>query len=539
MPLLSTRQTSSWPPGYPKGIYLREGYSLPTSPPSRTFSAISETSAKQRVPLAINVANSSRKAALLSAADILARQGIQFLVQIGLTRLLSPADFGVLAILNLISTGALVLVEGGFSVAIIQHQGGDPELESSAFWINALLGLTCAALLALASPYIAVFFQQADLNSLTYVVSVSIFFSSLTTVPNAILTRDLRFSNLLLVGLITTTVSGCVGIILAIKSFGPWALAGQLLAMSVVNAGAVWAISGWRPIMFCRVGHLRPLFSFSSNIMLSGVFNFLYNQGNSIVIAKLYGSEQLGLYNRASSLQLFASGLITSLVARVTLPIFSARVAKGESIRESLRWSLQNAMALNVPAMLGLALTSDLVVSLLFGERWEDAAEILAILCLYGMLLPIHIVNLQGLLASGEAALFLRLNLCKQALGLLCIAFGSPFGLKGLAWSQVAFGVAASIINAAPSGRRFGYDLLAQVYDLIPICIATTGMGFFILWFRSTMNITGVSGLAILVFSGAAIYILLSVLLRVNVVRNAISSNVRFPKRVGRDVSFK
>jgi O-antigen/teichoic acid export membrane protein len=171
-------------------------------------------------------------------------------------------------------------------------------------------------------------------------------------------------------------------------------------------------------------------------------------------------------------------------------------------------------MAINVPAMIGLAVLSDSIIVVLFGENWRPSARILSVLALSGLLWPIHVINLQALVARGDSRTFLRLDLVKQAVGLITLIVGSFFGVMGLAWSRVIFSVIATFINAEPSRKTLNYGVTAQFKDIRGIALVGALMGVAVLETRRALSVTPVVELLILVPLGAFIYVGLGLALR-------------------------
>jgi O-antigen/teichoic acid export membrane protein len=365
----------------------------------------------------------------------------------------------------------------------------------------------CAGALLLAAPYVAQFYGQPVLHPLMAVAAAQVVIAALGAVQSALLMRGLRFRRLLLVGALATSISGALGIGLALSGFGVWSLAWQMLAISTTTTLSLWFVGGWRPSLSFEFAHLRALFRFSVNLLLSSLLDVSYNQGFSAIVGKLYGMGDLGFYNRGSGVQGLASGMLSTLIGRVTLPLFSARADDPAALRRAVSLALRAAMAINVPAMIGLAALADLVVVTLFGERWRPSAPILSVLALYGLLWPVHVINLQALLARGDSRTYLKLEIAKQSTGLVTMIVGSFFGIMGLAWSQVVFGVIAAFINAASSRRFLNYGIRTQIIELSGIFAAAAVMGAAVLFARKVLALSPPFELAAMIAFGAVVYI--------------------------------
>lgn len=415
------------------------------------------------------------KAGLWSTLDLSLRQGLQFVVSVVLARLLTPADFGVIAIMSFFTSLSTVFVQGGFATALIQRSEVTHEEESAVFWTGVIASGIAALILSLASGAIARFYGQPLLAPLTVVASAQIVIAALGSVHGALLARALRFDLTMISGVIASVLAGAVGVVAAFGGWGVWALAAQMTTAALITTVSLWLLCPWRPALRFRPAVLRPLLGFGSWLSLSSVLDIVYSQGSALLVGKLYGVRDLGLYNRAANTQQLPTTVLSSVIGRVTLPLFAARTAEPEAIRRGLRTAIGLVMLVNVPAMVGLALLAEPTVTVLFGEQWRPAAPILSILALSGILYPLHALNLQTLLAYGGSARFFRIEVTKKLIGVVFVVAGALFGVKGLAWAQVALSIVALHLNAAPIGQRVGYGALAQLHDLkglvIPILI--------------------------------------------------------------------
>lgn len=407
-------------------------------------------------------------AAAWSAADVLLRQGLQFAVIIVLARLITPEEFGTVALLALFIGIARVIVDGGFSTALIQTRHVTSEDESTVFWANVALGAAMAGALCLAAPALAAFYDAPILQGLSYVMAVDIFINSTVAVHLALLTRRLDFRPILLAGLLATLVSGLVAVTLALKGEGVWALAGQAITMTAVSAVVLWLSSAWRPRRtFSRDSAVR-LFGFGGYIFAANLVDAIFQRLYTLLFGRLLGVREVGFYHRAETTQQVPVDTLGSISARVALPLFS-KVDGPDELRQAVRTSIRILMFLNVPLLLGLAAVARPFILTVFGARWEPVAPLLAILCLAGALWPMQLMNVQCLMAQGYGRLSFLLEIAKKSVGIVIVIVGAVgFGLLGLAWGQVLFAVLALAANTYFTRQLIGYGLAAQLRDVLP-----------------------------------------------------------------------
>ncbi len=411
-------------------------------------------------------AGGAARAGAWNAVELLLRQGVQFVISIILARLLSPADFGIMALLAFFVGFGTAIVEGGFATALIQRQDTTREQESALFWMSVAWSGVLAVLLVLLSPMIARFFEEPVLAPLMWVVAAHVMIIGTGAVPVALITRALRFELMAKVALVAAVISGVVSIAAAALGAGVWALGLQLLTVTALHSGLIWFFSGWSPVARLRGTGAGGLLGFSSRVGLSHLVDHLYVQGFAVLVGKLHGVTALGLYNRAHATQYFASGTLGNIVRRLALPLFSARASDLVVLRDTFRRTVQLAMLVNIPVMAGLAVTSDLVILILFGAEWLPAAPILSVLAVAGIFWPLQVINSQLLLAINRPDLFWRVELIKKSVGIVLLLIGSAFGLMGLAWSQVLFSLFAHFFNGYFSGKHAGYGAFKQIRDV-------------------------------------------------------------------------
>lgn len=447
------------------------------------------------------------------------RQGMGFFIAVILARLLMPEDFGTIALLSLSLGFAGLFVNAGFSAALIQKQDTTHIEETTVFWFNVAAGLVIMVLLFVIAPWIAEFFNLSILTPLTMLMACNVFVSALGSIHGTLMTKRLDFKTPMKIGVISTLVSGGVGVYMAWADYGVWALAGQALVSNLVGTVLLWHYSNWRPLFAFSRDSFKRLFGFSGWMFGSAMLDTLYQQGYSLLIGKFYGTRDLGLYNRADSTQQFPASILTGMLARVALPLFSSVNKEKERLRSGVRMSVRSMMLIMVPSMMGLAVLAETLISVVFGERWLPAAPILQVLCAVGMLYPLQVINLNALQAQGHANLFFRLEVVKKSSGILLLIIGSFFGLMGIAWSRVIQSIIALMINGHYTRKFLGYSMREQIMDCLPSFVLSVVMAASVAMAETQIQFGGIVDLILLILLGAAIYVSSNVLLGISAFR--------------------
>jgi teichuronic acid exporter len=455
-----------------------------------------------------------------SAAEVLLRQGVQFGVVVVLARLITPEEFGTIALLSIFVGIAGTFVEGGLSAALIQLHGVTRSDESTVFWFNILVAAVIGVCLAASGTAIASLFGKPVLTSLTVVLAANIPVTALGAVHRTLFIKHLQFRPLVLATLGATVVSGAVAIVMAASGSGVWALAAQAVAAGLTETALLWLLSPWRPLFVFSLASAKSLFRFGSFILASGLLDIAYSRLYSVLIGKFYGTYELGQYTRAESTVALPTGLFMSIVGRVAFPAFSGISGNAQALKASMRLGLQSTMLVYAPATLGLAAVADQFVVTVFGEAWRPAAPIVQVLCLSGLLMPLHLLNLQILMALGRSDLFFRLEVQKKLLGVAILCAASAHGPIGMAWGVVIAGVLSFFINASYTKALCDYGHMAQLRDVVA-SVGLAAVMALVVWVldKNLAVWPSLSRLAIGVAAGAFFYLLLIVVLRIEALR--------------------
>lgn len=416
----------------------------------------------------VSLKNKSLSAVLWSGVDIFTRRGMQFIISLILARLLTPEEFGTIAVLYLFTGVAGTFVDSGFSSALIQRQDITHTDESTVFWFNLLMGFLVAVILWSLAPWVASFFDLAVLTPLAKVMAVNVFISALGAIHNTLLIKKLDFKLPMKIGAISTFLSGVAAVFLAMNNYGVWALAIQAMIATILTTSLLWFFSPWRPQMVFSLFSARRLFGFGSYLLLSGLLDTIYNRAYTLLIGKFYSIRELGFYNRAEGTKQLPVGLLNDVFSRVAFPVFSEAAHDKQKLRRGVQLALRSMMLINLPVMFGLMATAEPVVVTLFGSQWLPSVPMLQVLCLVGALWPLHVINLNVLMAQGHSRLFFRLEIIKKIVGTVFLIIGAQFGVLGIAWSQVFFGVAAFLINAHYTRLYLDYGFVQQILDFLP-----------------------------------------------------------------------
>ncbi|MEJ5183859.1 MAG: lipopolysaccharide biosynthesis protein [Rectinemataceae bacterium] len=417
--------------------------------------------------------STSFKGFFWSAIERFSVQAVQFLFQIILARLLSPGDYGLIAILAIFMAIAQTFIDAGFSNALIRKSDRNELDYCTVFYTNIGLSIVAYAVLFLLSPIIAAFYRIPRLTSIARVYMLSIPVLASAAIQRTQYTIKVNFREQALATLSGTLVGGIVGVILAVLKYGPWALVFSALATHMVTAAVFWMRSSWRPKLQFSFASFRSMFAFGSRLLFSGLLNTLYINLYQLAIGKKFSSVDLGYYSRADQFAQFPSSNISGILQRVTYPILCSLSRDEIRLMEAYRKYLKLSAMIVFPLMIGLAAVSESFITLLLGSKWLFSARILRILCFAFMWYPIHAMNLNLLLVKGRSDLFFRLEIIKKVIGISILAITLNFNILVMAAGSIISSLIALFINTYYSERLAGYGLLQQFNDIAPFLIVS------------------------------------------------------------------
>jgi O-antigen/teichoic acid export membrane protein len=446
-----------------------------------------------------------------SALEIAARYGVQFLVMILLARLLSPADFGLLAMLLVFTAFAALLVDGGFGTALVQRQRTTDDDETTVFFTAVGVGCVLAAALWFAAPAIARFYSQPVLTPIMRLLLFVLPLGGLAAVPDALLTQRLDFRSRANAEIVASLCSGGVAAAMAWRGFGVWSLAWQAVVAIGLRALLLWIFSGWRPRGRFDIASFRSLFRFGGFMMMTNLLNTVSIRVQSLMIGLLFDSRALGFYTMAQNTQQAPAQFVSSLLNRVGLPVFSTIADQPAKLMGALRLSLRIAIFVFLPCMVGIAVVAKPLVITLYGSRWEPVWPLLSVLAVAGMFWPLHVLNLAAIGARGRSDLIFKLEIIKRTVSIGLVVALSFYGVMAVAWSVLASSLFGVFVNTWYSKKLLGYGVVAQLQDqsatLLLSAIAACVAWLSSYWLSSAPLALGVAILAAAVtyFGGAAI----------------------------------
>ena len=274
---------------------------------------MSEPSLKQRTIGAL----------LWNLLDRMGQQVLLFIVGVLVANILSVEDYALVGMLAIFSAIANIVLDSGFSAALIRKQDATETDYNSVFYFNIFISACLYLLLFVCSPLIAGFFNQPLLTDLARVIFLALPFNSLSLIQTTLLNKQVSFKILTKINLIALTASGIGSLAMAYGGMGVWTLAWQPVILAFLRTVLLWFFNKWRPQLLFSISHIKELFGFSSNLLLAGLVNSIFTNIYSVAIGKLYPPVQLGYYSQGNKFSLMVISSVYSSLQTATYPILA------------------------------------------------------------------------------------------------------------------------------------------------------------------------------------------------------------------------
>jgi O-antigen/teichoic acid export membrane protein len=374
----------------------------------------------------------------VTAATVI-NNGIQLLLVTILARYLSPVDFGLMALVQVVVEFSSYFIDMGFNNIIIYKQDISRRQLSSLYWLNIFTGIIIFLIIFVISPWLSVFYKAPELEPLLNLVGITFILIPIGQQHKTILQKELKFDIISRVDILSRTISGILAIALGIKGFGVYSLAIMVISNSFISS-IVFLIIGLKtnkPDFVFSHNELKSLYSFGMFQLGERTLNYFSGQFDTIIIGKILGPHSLGIYTIAKNLVMKPQQIINPIVTRVAFPIMAKFQNDTEKLKKTYISTTNYLASINFPLHLSIAILAEPLTILLFGKQWIEAVVIVKILALFAMIRSVYNPVGSLLLAKGRADLGFYWILSYTAITPIIIFTSSLFGLIGVSFGQL------------------------------------------------------------------------------------------------------
>lgn len=441
-------------------------------------------------------------------------QGVTFIVSIVLARLLDPAVYGTVALVTVFTTIMQVFIDSGFGVALIQKKDADDLDFSSVFFFNISMCIFLYALMFFAAPLIARFYDKPELTPMVRVLSLTLIISGVKNVQQAYVSRNMLFRKFFFATLGGTLGAAVIGIWMAYKGYGVWALITQQLFNAAVDTAILWITVKWRPKAVFSFERLKVLLSYGWKLLASGLLDTLYNNLTALIIGKMYTDEDLAFFNKGERFPEMIVSNINASIDSVILPALSAEQDDAATVKRMTRKAITVSTYIMMPMMMGLAVCAEPIVSLILTDKWLPCVPFLRVFCFTYAFYPIHTANLNAIKAMGRSDIFLKLEIIKKLIGLAGILTTMWISVKAMAYILPFNSIVCQMVNAHPNKKLLNYSYGEQLKDMLPQIVLSCIMGALVLGISYLSFGNGIT-LLLQIPAGIAVYVIGSKLLKI------------------------
>lgn len=403
-------------------------------------------------------------------------QGIQFVVQIVLARLLTPYDYGLIGLIAVFISIAQVFAQSGLGQALVQRKDTDNIDFSTVLYYSIVFSILMYILLFLSAPLIADFYDAPKLTAVVRVLGLVIVIGSVNSVQNAYVQRTMQFKKFFWATLGGTIVSAFVGVFMAYKGLGIWALVGQQLTNQIIDTIVLWITVKWRPILTFSFERVKTLFSYGWKLLMTSLINVVYNNVYSLIIGKFYSSEELGYYNRGMQFPSVIETNIDSTVESVLFPVMSKVQDDREQLKLMVKRFVKTSTFLVFPIMAGLAAVARPITIVLLTEKWLPAVPFIQFSCFSYALAPLFKANLQAINAIGRSDIFLKLEIIKRILGMIILILTLKHGLYAMMIGKCFSSIVNFLFDSWQNKKFLNYSCFEQIKDIVPALLLSLNM---------------------------------------------------------------
>lgn len=448
-------------------------------------------------------------------AERISAQFVTLIVSIILARLLSPQDYGIIAIVTIFITFANVFVSDGFGSALIQKKEVDILDYSSVLYFNLVFSIILYVIIFFCAPFISSFYGEGYeiLTPVLRVLGLRIIVSAINSVQQAYVSRKMIFKKFFWATLIGTIISAIIGIAMAYLGFGVWALVGQYLANTTVGTIVLAITLKKKPIMAFSFSRLKSMIGFGSKVLGTSLLITGYQELRALIIGKMYSSEDLAYYDKGRQFPNLIITNINTSIGAVLFPKMAQEQDDKTRIREITRKSIRFSSYLMCPLMLGLAAVAEPFIEIVLTDKWLPCVPLLQMFCVFYLFQPIHTANTQAIKAIGRSDICLKLELIRDAIQLVFLLTLMWVSVEAIVLSMAVLSAVFTVFNAYPNKKLLDYPFKQQMLDILP----SVGMSIIMsvgVYLFGLIPMNAILSLVLQVLVGGIIYLLMSILTR-------------------------
>ena len=441
------------------------------------------------------------------------QQGIQFFVSILLARMLEPAEFGLVAMVAIFMAFSAHLVNGGFQSALIQKKDATHVDESTVFWFNLAISALMTLALWFLAPWIARFYEQPKLVSVTRWISFTLFLNGFAVVQFALLQKELLFGLRTIATISSTLAAGLVSVVMALKGYGVWSLVALQLVSNLTRVVVIWTVHSWRPLFVFSIASFKSLFSFGSRLLGCSLMNAVFENIYQLIIGRIYTATDLGFFQRAKRFMMLFAYTPYAMVTQIHFPYLCKIQGDAEQAGSAFCRFLKYSVMFTMPLLVGMAVAAPNMIVVLVGGKWLPCVSYLRIMCFTGILYIIYMLNQDVIKAWGHSGKIFKLEAVKRGLLVFSIIILYRHGISALLYGELFCTLVTTLLMFRVVHSYVHAGIAVQLKWLMPYAVASAVMAA-VVYMLGFSSFGVFFKLGVQVLGGAGTYILVLLLLR-------------------------
>ncbi|MGR7723226.1 lipopolysaccharide biosynthesis protein [Klebsiella aerogenes] len=447
-----------------------------------------------------------------SAGERFSVQGFQFIISIILARLITPDEYGLMGIVLVFIVFSDLLINSGFSQALIQKKTRTEIDYTSVFYFNIIIGILLYIFIYVSSPYISSFYKQEALTQVLRVVSLVMLIKPLYLVQMTILSIRLDFKLRTKINFVSALISGILAAILAFRGFGIYALVWQQLLNNLFIAILSFTLIRWFPRFAFSFLSIKQLFHFGYKLLLSGVIRSFVDNGYAILMGKILPIKDVGFYTQGRNIPDLISMNLFTILQNVFFPVMSEIQDERDKLIAFYKKGLEGVAFIIIPVMVGLMLIAEPFVHLFLTAKWDGAIVVMQWIALSRLIIPLSALNSSLINSIGRSDAYLRVDLAKLPITIGALFVTVPFGLHVVVIGNAVVSFLCFFINAYYPGKWFGLGAFVQLKIISKIILATIIMSVSLYFIQTDSPLLEI---VLKVILGSCIYYMSCLLLKV------------------------
>ncbi|SNR14899.1 lipopolysaccharide biosynthesis protein [Tenacibaculum jejuense] len=456
---------------------------------------------------------SSVKMTLWSMLGRYIPQIIQIVSTLIIARLITPQDFGEVAIITTFTQIASLLVASGFSEALIFRVNNTQSLYSTVFYTNLSVSLLLYSILFLCADFIADFYEIKRLSILTKVVGLNVIVYSFTYIQRVLFSINLNFKFPALVTLVSSVLGAAVGLYLAYNDYGVWSIVFQTLSINLIQALLFWGLSNWKPNIIFSFEELKEILPYSFRILSNNFVQVFYDNVYSLVIGKVFSAKILGYYNRMQTVVFFTTTNFMYAVESVFFPILSKSKNDEDYLRGKYEILLRLSTFLAFPILIFIIALSKPLIVVILTEKWLGGAEILKLLSVAYLFIPLIYINNSYLKILDKTQVLLKINLLKKLIGITILLITMNYDIITVCYGIICYYTLDAVLSMYYTQKYLKVKIYKQI-SFILLNIFLNGLLFLLISYISSLFIDNFYKILFSIIIGIGLYLSVVFLLK-------------------------